>query len=156
MKKFVIGVLAIIGALSIASVLFVACVGMLSLLGGKSLPSRMVLEIDFEQGVIEAVPDDFAAALMLEEIPELRDIVDSIDRAAEDRRVKGLVARIGGGGIGLAHFGRTGWQLHDLDFLEQPRHLVELSDQCIDLLHLLMDAGPVLGLVPLGLNLLER
>jgi len=103
MKKVVIGILAIIGALAVGTVLFGACVGALSMLGGKSLPSQMVLEIDFEQGVIESIPDDFAASLMLEGVPELRDLVDAIDKGAEDRHVKGLVARIGGGGIGLAH-----------------------------------------------------
>ena len=103
MKKVVIGILAIIGALAVGSVLFAACVGALSMLGGKSLPSQIVLEIDFEQGVIESIPDDFAASLMLEGVPELRDLVDAIDKGAEDRHVKGLVARIGGEGIGLAH-----------------------------------------------------
>ena len=103
MKKVVIGILAIVGALAVGTVMFVGCIGALSMLGGKSLPSQIVLEIDFEQGVIESVPDDFAASLMLEGVPELRDLVDAIDKGAEDRRVKGLVARIGGGGMGLAH-----------------------------------------------------
>jgi len=103
MKKVVIGILAIVGALALGSVMFAGCIGVLTMLGGKSLPSQMVLEIDFEQGVIESVPDDFAASLMLDGVPELRDLVDAIDKGAEDRRVKGLVARIGGGGMGLAH-----------------------------------------------------
>ena len=76
MKKVVIGILAIIGALAVGTVLFGACVGALSMLGGKSLPSQMVLEIDFEQGVIESIPDDFAASLMLEGVPELRDLLE--------------------------------------------------------------------------------
>jgi protease-4 len=103
MKKFVVGILAIIGSLSILSLMFLACVGTLSMLGTESLPGRMVLEIDFEQGVIESIPADFAATVMLEGTPELRDLVDAIDKASGDRRVAALVARIGGGGIGLAH-----------------------------------------------------
>jgi protease-4 len=40
---------------------------------------------------------------MMSEMLTLHDLVGAIDRAAEDRRVKAFVARIGAGGMGMAH-----------------------------------------------------
>lgn len=103
MKKFLIGLLALTGALSILALIGLFTIGLLSVLARPGVPSRTVLEIDFEGGVIEAVPDDAFAQLMLDDQLKLRDVIDALDRGAEDRRVKGLVAKIGSGGMGLAH-----------------------------------------------------
>ncbi len=71
--------------------------------GLPSLPREMVLFHTFE-GNVQEIPneaslrDPFAA-------PELtvREIVEALDKAAVDDRVKGFVARMNDGGIGLAH-----------------------------------------------------
>jgi protease-4 len=52
--------------------------------------------------VVEYVPDDPAAKLMLSDSTTVRDIVEALERAAGDDRVVGLFARIGGGGHGMA------------------------------------------------------
>lgn len=105
MKKFLVVGLAIVGALAIVTVLLVGCVVSFSFFGASEepLPSRVVLELDFEEGLVEGIPDDLVAVMMMEGVPTVRDVVEAIDRAAGDRRVEALVARIGGGGIGLAH-----------------------------------------------------
>ena len=103
MKKVVVGILAAIGVLSILAVLAVAAVMFLSLMSQPTVPSRVLLEIDFERNVVEMIPDDSLAQLMMQDSLEIRDIVDALDRGAEDRRVTGVIARIGAGGIGLAH-----------------------------------------------------
>lgn len=103
MKKVVVGILAVIGVMAIlagvAAAVFVAAAA----LGKPAVPSRTVLQIDFEQGLVEAIPEDPLAKIMLEEQLTLIDVVDALGRAADDERVVALVARIGGSGIGLAH-----------------------------------------------------
>lgn len=103
MKKVLVIVLALIGLFSLLAVVALAAFGMLAAFSTERVPSRIVLEIDFEQGVIESVPDDPLAQVMLDDTITLREVVEAIDGAAEDRRVKALFARIGGGGIGMAH-----------------------------------------------------
>jgi len=105
MKKAIVAILAFIGTLAVLA----CCLGLAFLVAVLSLsgrvegvPSNTVLELDFERGVVEALPDDPLAHLMMEDQLVLSDLVDALDRAAEDRRVRALVARIGGGGLGLA------------------------------------------------------
>jgi protease-4 len=103
MKKVVIGVLAAAGALAMMAVLCAIGVTAVVLLAREPVPASTILELDFERGVVEHVPGDPLAEFMLEGPLQLVDVVDAIDRAAADRRVKALFARIGGGGMGLAH-----------------------------------------------------
>jgi protease-4 len=104
MKKVIIGILAIVGLLAIglaAGIVVLVLAGLLA--GGESVPSRVILEADFERQVVESIPDDPLARYLMEDVLELTDVVDAIDRGARDPRVKVLVARIGSGGMGLAH-----------------------------------------------------
>jgi protease-4 len=103
MKKAVVAILVLVGCFAILGVLALFALGLLSTLTRERVPSRVILEVDFEQGVIESVPDDPLAQVMMSDVLVLRDVVDALDRAAGDRRVKAFVARIGSGGMGLAH-----------------------------------------------------
>ena len=103
MKKALIGLLALIGGLAILALLAIGFFGLVVGLGSPGVPSSVVLQFDFEKGVIEAMPDDPVAQVMLQGQTPVLDIVDALDRAAKDRRVRAFVGRIGGGGIGLAH-----------------------------------------------------
>ncbi|MDQ2068968.1 S49 family peptidase [Natronospira bacteriovora] len=80
----------------------VAITLVVSLVSRDSVPRQAVLSINLEQGVIESVPDDPLARAMLGERLILRDVVETIDRAAEDDRVKALIARVGGASQGTA------------------------------------------------------
>ena len=103
MKKVVIGILAVFGLFTILAVLGIGVLGMLSMLGRPGVPGSVILEVDFERGTIEAMPDDPVAEVMLKGALPIRDVIDALDKAATDRRVKALVARIGAGGMGMAH-----------------------------------------------------
>jgi protease-4 len=103
MKKVVVGILAIVGLLSILSVLVIAAISMVSMLAKPGVPSNTILEVDFELPTIEVIPDDPVAELMLKGHLQIRDVVEALDMAAGDKRVKALVARIGSGGMGMAH-----------------------------------------------------
>jgi len=66
------------------------------------VPKQVVLEADFEQGLIESIPDDPLARVMLGKKLVIRDIVEALQKASQDTRVKGLVARVGQAQVKLA------------------------------------------------------
>lgn len=99
MKKVLVGILAAIGALVVLGVMLgvlaVAC-------GGTgSVPRRTVLELNLERGLAEVRPDN-PFAFMGRRQPTVRDVVEALERAGEDDRVKGVVARIGAARMGTA------------------------------------------------------
>jgi protease IV len=89
---------------AIFSILFITgiAIGAFYLLFANRVPKRVVLEADFEQGVVEFVPDDPLGRVLLAKKLTLRDVVETLQKAASDDRVKGLVARIGQSNIKLA------------------------------------------------------
>lgn len=98
MKKALVRFLAVLGALWL-----VAIVATLIVMGHKgSVPSKTILEADLEQQMIEDVPDNPSAKLMLSERPSVRNVVDALDRGAKDDRVVGMVAKVGAVSMGMA------------------------------------------------------
>jgi protease-4 len=89
---------AIITILVIAGI----AVGLYFWLGTARVPKRVILEADFEQGVIEAIPEEGLARVFMAKKLRMRDVVEALQQASQDSRVKGLVARIGQSGMRLA------------------------------------------------------
>jgi len=99
MSKAIVRFLAILGALSLigTAVVMIAVIGV----RGK-VPSKTILEANFEEAFPEDVPDTPTAHLMLDQRQTLRDVVDAIDRGASDDRVVGMIARVGASSLGMA------------------------------------------------------
>lgn len=91
-------------ASSICSIFLITGIAMVVYfwLAAERVPKQVVLEADLEQGVIEYVPDDAAARCLLSKKLNLRDLVEALQRASGDDRVRGLVARVGQSPIRLA------------------------------------------------------
>ena len=102
MKRFIVRFLAIVGALSIIVVLAVGGFLLLGALSTPGVPAKTILEVNFETAVIEDTPNDPIAKAMMQDTPVMRDIVDALEKAGDDNRVAGLVARIGAAPMGLA------------------------------------------------------
>ncbi len=102
MKKVIVGFLALIGALAIVAVALGVVVVLGVRLGTGIVASGTVLEADFEQAFAEDSPADPFAKLMLGEGVVVRDVVEALEKAGDDARVKGLVARIGVAQAGMA------------------------------------------------------
>src|SRR5258708_24962796 len=99
MSKLIVRFLAILGALWLIGTVIV----MVAVIGVKGrVPSKTILEANFEQTFLEDAPDTPTARLMLTEKQTLRDVVDAIDRGASDDRVVGMVAKIGAAPMGSA------------------------------------------------------
>jgi protease-4 len=99
MSKSILRFLAILGALWLAGmvIILVAVIGK----NGR-VPSKTILEANFEQSFIEDAPATPTAQLTMTDRETLRDVVDAIDRGATDDRVVGLIARIGAAPMGMA------------------------------------------------------
>src|SRR5258708_7721104 len=99
MSKVIVRFLAILGALWLIGMVIV----LVAVIGAKGkVPSKTILEANFEQTFLEDAPDTPTARLMLTEKQTLRDVVDAIDRGASDDRVVGMVAKIGAAPMGMA------------------------------------------------------
>jgi protease-4 len=101
MRRIVIGVFAAIGF----TVVLLAAAGIaFALLRAvrKPLAERMLLTVDLTRGLAEGAGENPLAQLLVGKQPTLRDFLDGIEAAARDPRVKGLYARVGGDGLGLA------------------------------------------------------
>jgi protease IV len=95
--SWIVPALAVVGAAALLSALAAAAV----LAARKRIPRRAILSIDFAQGLVEHVPDDTAARMALGSRVVVRDVVEALERASADGRVRALFARIGGR-MGLA------------------------------------------------------
>jgi protease-4 len=99
MKKFIVRVFVTLGVIYLLTV--VATVMLVWGRKGK-VPSTTILEANFEQPLVEDIPETTEAKLTLTDRITVRDVVDAIDRASGDDRVKGMVARVSAVQMGMA------------------------------------------------------
>jgi protease IV len=102
MRRILVGGLAIIGGLAILVVAVGLSIGVVYWISKGRVPAKTILEVDFERGLTEYVPDDPVAQVMLAKAPIVRNVVDALKRASKDDRVVALVARVGVAKMGLA------------------------------------------------------
>jgi len=102
MKRVLVVLLAVFGGLCVLVALGAIGIGMIGKMSKGSVPSKTILEVDLEQGFPEVVPDDPIAQVLMSKQMTLRDVVESLERAGDDDRVVGLVARIGAAPMGVA------------------------------------------------------
>jgi protease IV len=99
MKKIIIRILAVLGFIYLVTI--IVTIMMLSGRKGK-VPATTILEVNFEQPLVEDIPETPTAKFTLQDRLTVRDVVDAIDRGAADDRVKGMVARVGAVSMGMA------------------------------------------------------
>ncbi|MCP3137122.1 signal peptide peptidase SppA [Pyxidicoccus xibeiensis] len=98
MKRILVGTLAFIGAMSVLFVVGLIGLMVLASASGPSVPSNLVLELDLESPLPEHVSDSSLAGAFGEDPATVRDVVDALEKAGTDSRVKSLVVRIGNPG----------------------------------------------------------
>lgn len=99
MLKAIVRFLAVVGAIYLLTIV----VALFVLAGRKGkVPSKTLLEANFEKQLVEDIPQTTTSKFMLQDRTTLRDVVDAIDRASTDDRVKGMVAKIGAVPMGMA------------------------------------------------------
>jgi protease-4 len=99
MSKLIVRFLAILGALWLISMVMILAF----VIGQKGrVPSKTILEANFEQPLLEEMPDSASARFTMNDRQTLRDVIDAIDRGADDDRVAGMIARVGAAPIPMA------------------------------------------------------
>src|SRR6202142_3189336 len=99
MSKLIVRFLAILGALCLIGMAIV----LFAVIHTKgTVPSKTILEANFDKSFLEEVPDTPTARLMSTDRQSLRDVVDAIDRGASDDRVVGMIARVGAAPMPIA------------------------------------------------------
>ncbi len=101
-KRFFVWLLAVIGALTLIVVILTIVGLAVSIPARKTVPEQVILEVDLEQPLVEYVPDDPLAGVLMREVMTVRDVVDALEQASDDQRVVGLIAKIGAAPMGLA------------------------------------------------------
>jgi len=103
MKKILVRILTLVGGLTV----LVICCGLAAAAvfwwtGREKLPQEMVLQMDFQKGLAEALPRSPLGRMLTEDTLVVREVVEGLERASRDPRVKALVARVGAASMGMA------------------------------------------------------
>ncbi len=98
--RVILVLLAVVGSFA----LLITALGLWAAFAARPapLPSQMTLELDVDDGVVEALPDGPFARLGMPNAYALKDVVEALDKAARDPRVSALVARIDSPSLGMA------------------------------------------------------
>ena len=102
MRRAVVVVLALLGGLALVALIGVLVVAVVAMSSKGSVPRKTIVEIDFEQGYAEYVPDDPVSAILSGKQLTVRDVVDALEQAKDDDRVAAVVAKVGSAPMGLA------------------------------------------------------
>jgi len=102
-KKLLVTLLAIIGSIAVVAVIIGLLILLYSFVTKDRVPAETIIEIDLERGMVEYVPPDPVASAVMGDVPVVRDIVDALERAKNDDKVLGVVARLGTGEIAIGH-----------------------------------------------------
>ena len=102
MRRLLVGFLAVIGFLTV-----LLAIGIVLVVGGLKravtpLSDNVILTIDLTRGLPEGSSEDPFLRLLVGSKPNLRDVLEGIEAAGDDPRVKVLLARVGDDELGLA------------------------------------------------------
>jgi protease IV len=103
MRRFIVGFLATLGAIGLLLAIAVTiAVWQLLPPAPPEVPDRAVLTVDLREALDEAPPTDPLAQLGIGQRLALGELLLTLERAASDPRIRGLVARVSGEGPGFA------------------------------------------------------
>ena len=102
LRRLIVGFLAVIGFFVVA--FFALGIGfwIVATPGEERLGEANLLSLDLTKPLAEGPPGDGVERLVIGEQMTLRDAVEGLLRAADDARVKGVIARVGDGTLGTA------------------------------------------------------
>ncbi len=102
MRRFIVGFFAVIGVLAVLVVVATLLVIVRLRPAPAALADNIILNVDLTQGLTDGPRENRLLQLVTGGKPTLRDFLDGLGAAADDLRVKGLLARVGNDEFGLA------------------------------------------------------
>src|SRR5579864_409195 len=126
MRRFVLRLFALIGIVTVLAVVGVGVAVWRIAASAPSLPDTIVLNVELGRGLSAGAGQDLLSDLAFGSKKTLRDVLDALERAGNDARVKGLYARLGGDSLGLA----TCQELRDAirDFRAKGKFAIAFTD----------------------------
>src|SRR5579859_4453900 len=102
MRRFIVGFFAVIGAF--VSFIIVALIALVIWGSSATTPvaEGTVLSLNLTEGLSDVAPREGLGAIFGAQKATLRDVLDAIERAGNDDRVKGVFARVGGDDVPTA------------------------------------------------------
>lgn len=100
MRRKLTNLLAWIGGLFLFGLLGTIVIGFL-FAGQNRVPDRVIISVDFRNKLVEYIPDNLFAQISQARVLGVRDVVEALEKASKDERVKGLFARVGGIQMGI-------------------------------------------------------
>ena len=91
-------------------VLLIAVLLVIGLAHGDGVPANTVLTLDLRPGLVDSASGP--SLPISTRTPTVMDLVFALDTASRDKRVKGLVVRLGGGGLSIAQAEEISTALH--------------------------------------------
>lgn len=67
------------------------------------VPPAAVLTLDLARGIVDTRPDSLLARTSMGDVLVMRDVLEALDAAGRDPRIRGLMLRVGRGSLGLAN-----------------------------------------------------
>jgi protease-4 len=121
-----IGCLALVGLVVIVIIALGVAGALLMHKGTPQIADSTVLSLDLTEPLSDTPPGPDLARLLIAQPLTLHDVIDGLERAGDDPRVKGLVVHIGDAGLSLAE----AQELRDAvaTFRRQGKHTVAYSD----------------------------
>jgi len=98
----IVGLFAALGALVAIAIVGMALLWNQFSAPSKPVPETAILQLDLRTPIVEADPFRFPFVGALETQLTLREIIEGLERAGSDERIKGVIARVGGTQLGLA------------------------------------------------------
>ncbi len=96
MRRFIVGFFTVVGLVVVVLVVGGAVAWRLLVPREPTIASSTILSLELGKSLAEAAPAESYTRLFFEETPSLRDVLDALQRAGDDPRIKGVFARIGG------------------------------------------------------------
>jgi len=101
MKRLVRGLFLGLGVLTALVLLAAGGAAVYRVVVKEGVPERVILEVDLERTYRERTPRRGLAAWVPGQAPDLRVVVEALQRASRDDRVRGLVAKVGTTGMDM-------------------------------------------------------
>lgn len=101
-RRLSVKLLAVVGAITVGFLALMVLISAVRCVSGPDVPDQLVLELDLDRPLGESSSGDPFGGLVGAAPPTVRSVVETLDRAAEDERVVGVIAYIGGSSSGMA------------------------------------------------------
>src|SRR5258708_6736062 len=102
MRRYVVGFFAVVGVLVVLLIVAGVVAWRALVRREPTIASSTILSLALGRSLAESAPSDPFTRYFLEETVSLRDVLDALQRAGDDSRVKGVFARLGADEMGTA------------------------------------------------------